>query len=101
MFAKRQLEMHGRLATMPEGLTFQSGNLSMYLDMLLRAFENEKSIIEFIDNMSADNIRRALDFVASFVGSGHVDSEKILHAEETQMRGYTLPLHEFLRAVAH
>jgi hypothetical protein len=71
-FAKRQLEMHGRLATMPEGLTFQSENLNLYLDMLLRAFETDKSIIEFVDNMSADNIRRALDFVASFVGSGHV-----------------------------
>lgn len=57
---------------MPEGLTFQSENLNLYLDMLLRAFETDKSIIEFVDNMSADNIRRALDFVASFVGSGHV-----------------------------
>src|SRR5205085_1805161 len=101
MFAKKQLETHGRLATMPEGLTFQSGNLNLYLDMLFRAFENEKSIIEFVDNMSADNIRRALDFIASFVGSGHVDSQKILKAEETQADGYTLPLHEFLRAVAH
>ncbi|MEK6335665.1 MAG: hypothetical protein AABM67_12000 [Acidobacteriota bacterium] len=101
MFAKKQLETHGRLATMPEGLTFQSGNLNLYLDMLLRAFENEESIIEFVDNMSADNIRRALDFIASFVGSGHVDSQKILKAEETQTDGYTLPLHEFLRAVAH
>lgn len=100
-FAQRQLEMHGRLETMPEGLTFQSGNLNLYLDMLIRAFENEKSIIEFVDNMSAGNIRRALDFVASFVGSGHVDSEKILEAEEQDRHGYILPLHEFLRAVAY
>ena len=100
-FAQKQLETHGRLASMPKGLTIQSGNLNLYLDMLLRAFENEKSIIEFVDNMSAGNIRRALDFVASFVGSGHVDSQKILKAEETQRDGYTLPLHEFVRAVAH
>jgi hypothetical protein len=99
-FALKQLEEHGRLGTILH-LSVQSATLKRYISMLLRAFEKEESIIEFVDNMSAGNIRRALDFVAAFVGSGHVDSQKILRAEEDQAGGYRLPLHEFLRAVTY
>lgn len=99
-FAKRQLERLGRLSWFPDGLTIQSGNLLSYLDMLLFAFDRQTEIIGFVDNMSGGNVRRALDFVSTFVGSGHVDSRKILNIMERQ-GSYNLPLHEFLRAVTY
>ena len=99
-FALKQLAEQGRLGAILQ-LNVQSDTLKRYISMLLRAFENEESIIEFVDNMSAGNIRRALDFVAAFFGSGHVDSQKILRAEEKEPGSYRLPLHEFLRAVTY
>lgn len=99
-FAKNQLEKHGRLPWLPEGFSIQSETLLDYLNMLLWAFEYQHEIIEFVDNMCAGNIRKALDFISSFVGSGHVDSGKILDIIYDQ-GSYSLPLHEFLRAIMH
>lgn len=100
-FAMAQLKRHGRLESMPEGLTFQSTTLELYLQMLQRALKEQTAIIEFIDNLSAGNVRAALRFVADFVGSGHVDSYKILEAEAEKDPGYFLPIHEFMRAVTY
>lgn len=49
--------------------------------------------------MSGGNVRAALGFIVSFVGSGHVDTDKIFDA--IGRGGYTLPLHEFMRAVMY
>ena len=100
-FAKRQLTESGHLRGLSPNITVPTESLEFYIAMLVRAFETERDIIEFIDNMSSGNVRVALAFVEAFIGSGHVDSQKILHAEDTQERGYTLQLHEFLRAVAY
>jgi hypothetical protein len=97
-FADKELGKKGRLPTFPEGLTVKSRTLRDYIAMLLDAFTNNQELIELVDNLSDGNVRRALDFVAVFVGSGHVDTEKILGAIEKRGR-YTLPLHEFLRAM--
>lgn len=98
-FALAQLESAGKLPGL-EGITLASRNLENYLRMLIRAFDTQTEIIEFIDNMCAGNVRESLKYVGSFVGSGHVDSAKILNAIES--RGtYLLPLHEFIRAVIY
>lgn len=97
-FALAQLIDSGKLPGL-DGITLASKNLESYLRMLIRAFDTQTDIIEFIDNMCAGNVREALKYVASFVGSGHVDSAKILSIES---RGtYLLPLHEFIRAVIY
>ena len=54
--------------------------------------------MEFIDNLSGGNTRRVLDFVTAFIGSAHVNAEKILNIAEESGR-YTIPVHEFMRAV--
>lgn len=98
-FALAQLVVSGRLPGL-DGITLASKNLENYLRMLIRAFDTQTEITEFIDNMCAGNVREALKYVGSFVGSGHVDSAKILTAMES--RGtYLLPLHEFIRAVIY
>lgn len=99
-FALSQLKNSGQLPGLPAGTTISSKSLDNYLRMLIRAFDSQTDVIEFIDNMCAGNVREALNYVASFVGSGHVDSEKILSIME-RSGSYLLPLHEFLRAVIH
>jgi hypothetical protein len=97
-YALEQLKASGRLPSFPKGVTVNSEKLENYIEMLGEAFENSDEIIRFVDNMSNGNLRKALDFIVAFVGSGHVDSEKIFRIIGETDR-YTLPLHEFLRAV--
>jgi len=97
-FALLQLTETGRLDTFPQGLTIQSQTLSDYLHVLLKSFENNQDLMEFVDNLSGGNIRQALDFLGAFVGSGHVDTGKIVTALQ-ETGGYIVPVHEFMRAV--
>ena len=53
-----------------------------------------------IDNMSAGNVRLALDLVRQFFGSGHINTQKILDIYH-RSGGYRIPLHEFLRAIIY
>lgn len=99
-FALRQLQDSGTLPGMSSGYSIHSDRLEHYLRMLISSFESHDDIIELIDNMCSGNVRRALEYVSFFVGSGHVDSRKILEIMERSGR-YYLPLHEFFRAVIH
>lgn len=97
-FAIATLENTGSLSTLPSNVSLKADSLLAYLRVIQRALEAGGDIVEFLDNMSAGNVRKALDYVQTFIGSGHVDSRKILDVEESG-GAYTLPLHEFLRAV--
>lgn len=55
---------------------------------------------ECIENISGGNVRLALDLVRSFFGSGHIDTYKIVDKYQNNGK-YTIPLHEFLRAVIY
>jgi hypothetical protein len=70
---------------------------------LLYSVENNHDLIEFIDNVCVGNIRLALEFVTTFVGSGHVNTQKMLDLDNRQRPGhhYVVPLHEFLRAIMY
>lgn len=99
-FARRQLVETGRLESFPSGLTIDSESLVAYLDVLIEAFESNERLKELVDNLSSGNVRLALDFVSTFVGSGYVSTARILdiHRDGGQ---YTLPLHEFMRALMY
>lgn len=97
-YAIEKLRLTGSLPSFPKGISISSEKLETYIGMLSDAFNDSEDVIEFVDNLSNGNLRRALDFIVSFVGSGHVDSEKIFSIIDNQGK-YNLPLHEFLRAV--
>lgn len=99
-FARKELVAAGRLPGFPTGLTLDSGNLTTYIDVLLDALESNQALVELIDNLSSGNTRRALDFVSTFVGSGYVQTSRILEAQKTA-RPYVIPLHEFQRAILY
>jgi len=90
--------------SLPESISIRLPSLQSYIDVLLWSFSKNKELIEFIDNVSYGDIRLALDFVKTFIGSGHVNTEEILKAEErhksqTEHIHYLVPLHHFIRAV--
>ncbi|MEU9840485.1 hypothetical protein AB0C69_14820 [Actinomadura sp. NPDC048032] len=97
-FARRQLVETGRLDIFPQGMTLDSDNLLVYLDVLIDAFRSNRDLVTMIDNLSSGNVRQALDFISTFVGSGYVSTARILDAH-TRGRRYVVPLHEFMRAI--
>ncbi len=93
-----------RLKGLDSNIFVKLEKLKTYLNLLLYSFDKNKELIEFIDNICIGNIRLALQFITIFIGSGHVDTEKILNIEERkkiQDRHYVVPLHEFVRAIIY
>jgi GTPase SAR1 family protein len=74
--------------------------LTTIVRVVLRSLDENQRVIEFIENIAAGNVRLALDLVRAFIGSGHVDTQKILAIEESGGR-YDIPHHEFLRAIIY
>ncbi|HEY4281382.1 MAG TPA: hypothetical protein VGM91_24430 [Conexibacter sp.] len=97
-FARKQLVETGRLDSFPQGLSINSSNLTAYVDVLIQAFERNEALKEMLDNLSGGNLRMALDFLNTFVGSGYVRTRRILDIASTGGT-YTVPLHEFFRAI--
>lgn len=99
-FALGQLRRTGRLDAFPANITINSETLSRYIAALSDSFDKNDDLNSFIDNLSGGNIRRALDFLNTFIGSGHVNAAKIL-AKYEQKGNYTISVHEFMRAVLY
>lgn len=77
----------------------QFRRLASIIKVFQMSLVHQEELIEAIDNISSGNIRRGLDLVRDFFGSGHVDTAKISEIYESTGR-YYVPLHEFMRAVA-
>jgi hypothetical protein len=78
----------------------QMRSLETILTALLKTLTKRQEIGELIDNVASGNVRLALELVQIFLGSGHVDTEKIVRIYSLR-KGYYVPLHEFLRAVIY
>jgi hypothetical protein len=68
------------------------------MSAILHSFEKNDELNSFVDNLSGGNIRRALDFLNAFIGSGHVNATRIL-ANQQEQGFYMISVHEFMRAV--
>jgi hypothetical protein len=102
---KRRLEYALSLATGGKLQSLQSVQMSVptvadYMKVMLYSFERNRELMEFCDSIAGGNIRVGLDFIKMFLGSGHVDTEKILSIYRRSGR-YEVPLHEFMRAVLY
>jgi hypothetical protein len=85
---------------MPDALDQQAATLGTYLEILARSFRRNDDLVEFVENLSGGNVREALGFLNTFVGSGHVNTRKILDIEADD-GNYIVPLHEFGRAIIY
>ena len=97
-FALDQLRDTGRVAAFPANLTLHSESLTLHMSAILHSFEKNDELNSFVDNLSGGNIRRALDFLNAFIGSGHVNATRIL-AKQQEQGFYVISVHEFMRAV--
>ncbi len=100
-FALRVLDTGGDVRTSGAGLTLESENLELFLRVLDHNLSNNRDLIALIDNLAGGNMRRALSFVTQFIGSGHVDTEKIVAVERRTPGRYHIPIHEFLRSLIY
>lgn len=74
--------------------------LGSIIQVFINSLNYKDDLMQFIDNISAGNVRVALDLVKNFFGSGHVNTEKIIKIYD-ETGSYLIPLHEFLRAVIY
>lgn len=105
-FAQQIAKGERKISSLNANILFKLNTLLTYLEILEFSFRQNRELIEFIDNVSYGNIRLALEFITTFISSGHVDTEKILLKDEEHIKNndglrYTVPLHEFLRAIIY
>ena len=84
---------HGRIGQSIDGvdMSVNLDDLADFLNATKISFEKNTELIEFVDNVCGGNIRLALDFIRIFVGSGNVDTGKILEIYR-KSGSYTVPL---------
>lgn len=88
------------IQVLSEGMGVRLSSLESVICSFLKSLNINRELSECIDNISSGNIRLALDLVRGFFGSGHVNIQKIVDIQRSHEKGgYTVPLHEFLRAV--
>lgn len=80
--------------------------LKQFLEILNYSFENNSELKEFIDNICYGNIRLAIEYLTTFIGSGHIDTSKILdydneHTSSKDGKRYQIALHEFIRSIIY
>ena len=71
-----------------------------YLKIIDYSFGSNDELIEFVENVCGGNIRLALDFIRTFVGSGHANTAKMLRIYRSTGK-YNVAFHEFVRAVIY
>jgi hypothetical protein len=99
-FVLNYLHDSGKFASLGPNLSLKSPTLYRYIEVLLESFKRSKPLVQFIDELSGGNTRRALDFLLAFIKSGHVNAEKILSIADAGGH-YNIPIHEFMRAVIY
>ncbi|MGB0165345.1 MAG: hypothetical protein ACPF8V_00695 [Luteibaculum sp.] len=75
-------------------------HLHSLIEVFLYSIDANSYLLTFLNNISNENIRKAIELVKKFFGSGHVDMEKILDIYAREGR-YNIPIHELLRSVIY
>lgn len=103
-FAQQIARGERSLSCLNETTRLKLTTLQTYLEILEYSFTNNRELLECIDNISNGNIRTALELITTFIGSGHVDTEKIFridseHTSSNNSQRYLIAAHEFIRAI--
>ncbi|NIM97294.1 MAG: hypothetical protein GTO24_04185 [candidate division Zixibacteria bacterium] len=90
----------GRLpvSSLSSGISVDFNKVGQFLSIVDYSIKKSHEVVEAVDNLSGGNVRLALEFIRRLVGSGHIDTRKILEIYEKSER-YLIRLHEFLRTV--
>jgi hypothetical protein len=90
-----------QLSNLNSGIFLKLEKLKIFLKVLINSLYQNQELLEFIDNICTGNIRKALQLIIIFIGSGHINTKKILDIVETEKKDYIVPLHEFFRAIVY
>jgi GTPase SAR1 family protein len=71
-------------------------NLTAIIRVLLRSLQRDARLFELLENLSGGNVRAALELLNTFIGSGHVNTQRMLNVER-----YIVSPHEFTRAIIY
>ncbi len=99
-FARAELDASVAGGAFPPHLSLNSDDMRAYLKVLIRAFDQNQQLKSLLENLSGGNLRLAMIFLASFVGSGYVSTRRILESA-SEGATYRIPIHEFIRAVIY
>ncbi|WP_110678916.1 P-loop NTPase fold protein [Salinicola sp. RZ23] len=80
-----------------DSVRVNAGNLAVFIRALLTSLERSAELNEFLTNITGGNIRAAIAFVTSFIGSPNVDADKIIRIMQDE-GSYLIPLHEFTKS---
>jgi GTPase SAR1 family protein len=97
-FAQKITSGEIALTTLDNKTSFSK--LHSLIDVFLFSIEANQYLLTFLNNVSNENIRKAIELIKKFFGSGHVDMEKIIEIYDRDGR-YTIPIHELLRSVIY
>jgi hypothetical protein len=88
------------VSTLPAGTIVDFRKVGIFLSSIQYSLKESNELIECIDNLAGGNVRLALELIKKFIGSGHIDTTKILSIiEKSKTSTYLIRLHEFLRTV--
>ena len=87
-----------KVTSLPPGISVDFQKVGIFLSIVLDSMKCSDEIIECLDNMSGGNVRLALEFVKRLIGSGHINTKKILDIYN-RSGSYFIRLHEFLRSI--
>jgi hypothetical protein len=99
-FAKSQVLAAEGSGVFPGNMSLTSEEMNAYLDMLIKAFHENVELNRLVDNMSGGNLRLTLSYLASFVGTAYVSTQRILDVARSGDT-YILPDHEFLGSMIY
>lgn len=78
------------------GLTLHVDSLAILIEVFRNSILENRELLEFIVNVSAGNVRVAIELMSKFFGSPNVESEKIVRLQK-EGQHYRIPLHEFAK----
>lgn len=94
-FAQKIAEGRLPLSSMA-GISLHLESLAILIQVLRSSLTRNKDLMEFLVNVSAGNVRLAVELVARFFGNPNVQSEKIVRLIG-EGEAYLVPVHEFAK----
>lgn len=86
------------ISSLTSKISIDFTKVGAFLDIIQQSLDRSNEIIECIDNLAGGNVRLALEFIKKLIGSGHIDTKKILKIYESS-GSYYIRIHEFLRTI--
>ena len=86
------------ISSLPSEISINFEKVGAFLKIIQQSLDRSDEIVECIDNLAGGNVRMALEFIKKLIGSGHIDTKKILDIY-SKSGSYYIRLHEFLRTI--